>query len=304
MSSFSWYTFDMLTRFGHTKAIRIKACKRVIRIAFFMPEINQYLLWKGMHRQERTVKSYAPWINKFSEKTQQKGIGEVEFNDISGFSIFLKQNYAPKTQEYAMTVIRDYVGYWIKRKPLKIILDDVRVHRARSISHKPVTPEEYVSILEKMSVQDLSGLRDVVLVRMLYDTGARISEICALKKDDFDLVNRYAQIPNAKRKDDGFIFWSTDTNEFLRIYLDQKPAKIFPTIRTCQRIIQKYADLAGIKKHITCHSFRHSKAWRVLDNGGTVKDVQSILRHKSPVSSFRYLDWHAQKNREQAEKFL
>lgn len=138
---------------------------------------------------------------------------------------------------------------------------------------------------------------------MLYDTGCRISELVSCLS--FDTEKRIAKINNAKRDDEGFIFWGNDTNTFLRTYLDQNPSPIFPTIRQCQRILQGYCRLAKINKPITCHSFRHSKAWRILDTqGGTVKDVQAILRHKSPLSSFKYLDWDFEKKKERAEKFF
>ena len=268
-------------------------------------ESGQYLQWKGTYRPDTTVLSYEHWIDKFTESTG-KGIEEVEFSDIATFNLMLQENYAPKTQEFAMSILHDYVGYWSKRKPLKILLDDIRVRKSRANSHKPITPEEYVSMLSFIKVTTLSGLRDNALVRLLYDTGARISEISSLTMGAVDLVARQAQIHTAKRREDGFIFWGKDTNEFLRVYIEQtKPEEdIFPCVRTCQRIVRRYALMAGIKKHITAHSFRHGKAWRVLDGGGTVKDVQLILRHKNPASSFKYFDFHEQKNRERAERFL
>jgi len=303
-----WYTYCVLNfRFEYSKGILTQSLQAVSWYSFFMyaKEENQYLAWKGTYRPAATVSKYEQWLDRFTESAG-KGIEEVTPTDIATFSLSLQENYAPKTQEYAMTILHDYVGYWAKRKPLKILLDDIRVRRSRANSHKPITPEEYVSMLSFIKVTPLSGLRDNALVRLLYDTGARISEIASLSVEACDLVARQAQIHTAKRREDGFIFWGKDTNEFLRVYIEQTQpeGEIFPCVRTCQRIVKKYALLAGIKKHITAHSFRHGKAWRVLDNGGTVKDVQLILRHKDPASSFKYFDFHEQKNRERAERFL
>jgi integrase len=268
-------------------------------------EAKQYLEWKGTYLPKKTVKAYGRWVNRFGLE-MGRGIAEILPYDIYDFSQRIQdKGYKPKTLEYSMTILKDYVGYWSKRKPLKIIQDDVRPPRAEYNPPDPVTPEEYVSMMTFIKPTTDKGLRDLVLLRMLYDTGARISEVAGLMRSDLR-PNNCAHIRTAKgkgRKD--YIFWGSDTAKFLEVYLDITDGEeVFPSIRTCQRIIQRYANLAGLKKRITCHSFRHGKAWRVLDNGGTVKDVQAILRHKSPISSFKYLNWNFSKTMERAQKFL
>jgi integrase/recombinase XerD len=266
-------------------------------------EIQQYLEWKETYLPISTVKSYKRWVAIFGKITQ-KGIEQVKPEDIFKFCNQLKIKYSPKTIEYAMTILKDYVGYWSRRKQLKIIQDDVKPPRAIADSYEPITTAEYLAILTHIKPVTLEGLRDLVVIRLLYDTGARISEICKLTPEKLDTVNRTIKIKNAKRKDNGNLFWGEDTNYFLKTYIDQSPQPFFPSKRTCERIIQRYVNEAGIKKRIVCHSFRHGKAWKILDNGGTVKDVQAILRHKSPISSFRYLQWHSAKIQERAQRFL
>ena len=267
-----------------------------------MQEIQEYLQWKATHRKEVTAKRYEIWIRRFYS-VSKCNIAKATFSDVLKFHKLLLE-YSPKTQEFAMAILHDYVSYYSKRRKLKLILDDIRVQRGRSHSHKPITPEEYITMMTWVYPTNITKLRDLCLIRLLYDTGARISEICTLTYDIIDTEARTAEIQNAKRRDDGYIFWGNDTNEFLKTYLDNVKGNLFPSVRQCQRILQKYVNKAGIEKRITPHSFRHSKAWRILDNGGTVKDVQAILRHKSPMSSFKYLDWHQAKNQERAQQFM
>lgn len=201
-----------------------------------------------------------------------------------------------------MAVLRDFVGFYSEKYKWDIHREDVKIPKARGHSHLPVTEEEYITILTWIHPDTINGLRDLVLVRMLYDTGCRISELVGCKT--FDTEQRMAKIDNAKRDDEGYLFWGNDTNVFLQTYLGQNPSPIFPTVRQCQRILQGYCQIAKIEKHITCHSFRHGKAWRILEKSGSVKDVQAILRHKSPLSSFKYLEWDFEKKKERAEKFF
>jgi integrase/recombinase XerD len=282
-------------------------CQAVICVVFFImwrKEIQQYLQWKGTYRPNSTVTIYSRWINRFASQAQ-KGIEKITPKDIHQFSEWLKnEEYKPKTIEHAMNILKDYVNYWTKRKTLKIISDDVKPPRAIADSYEPITTAEYLAILTHIKPVTVKGLRDLVLIRLLHDTGARISEVAYLEPQNFDTVNRTIKIKNAKRYDKGNLFWSNDTNHFLKTYIEQNPEPFFPCVRTCQRIIQKYANLAKLDKKITCHSFRHGKAWKILDNGGTVKDVQAILRHKHPISSFKYLNWHTAKIQARAEKFL
>lgn len=220
------------------------------------------------------------------------------------YQTLLQKRYSSGTVTYAITVLHAFITFSGRHGALQISSKDVRTPKSYSRPHLAVSDVEYVTILTWIKPDTIEGLRDSCLIRLLYDTGARISEICALQVADLDLVHRCAYIPNAQRNDEGWIFWGHDTNKFLKYWVDQRPKELFPGVRTCQRIIQKYVDLAKIGKKVTAHSFRHSLAHRVLDQGGNVKEIQTLLRHKSPISSFRYLELNVTEKRKIATKYL
>ena len=76
------------------------------------------------------------------------------------------------------------------------------------------------------------------------------------------------------------------------------------TTRTIQRWIGEICDLAMITKNLTPHSFRHGKAHAMLDEGATVRDVQAVLRHVKPESSFHYMRVSKSKFMSIANKYL
>lgn len=101
------------------------------------------------------------------------------------------------------------------------------------------------------------------------------------------IKNTHAVINTEKTSDKRLIVWGKDTEVFLKLWLSWKIP--WPSLRQCERTVRKYAKIAKIEKKITAHSFRHSKAHLILDNGGTVKDISEVLGHKDPASSFHYL---------------
>jgi site-specific recombinase XerD len=280
-------------------------------------EIKLYLDWKGTYTKEKTVNNYRPWIKKFNDLIGKK-IEDIDLEDIIKYSSFLKENYAPKSVTMGMTVMRNFLVFWKRRRVMDIIIEDIRVPKTRSNSHEPINSRDYVLMLAEIDVNDFAGARDNVIIRMLYDTGMRIGELCSLDASGVDLDMKYAVTETEKTDKTRMVFWGNDTNEFLKYYLEERKENTKEgeralfinlagsrlTTRSSERIIQKYLILANIDKKIVPHSFRHGKAHAILDNGGTVKDVQYILGHQSPVSSFSYLNFNDVEQNKRAFSFL
>lgn len=267
-----------------------------------MQYVEDYLDRKRVCDKKKTVEQYRHWIEKFHEQTG-KGINGIVFGDVVQWSEFLRENYSSGTVRFVVGATKNYLAFHQKRG-LKIEADEIRVPRARTESYEPITPEEYVSMLSFVKTDTLMGLRDTVILRVLYDTGARIGEIASIERGSIDLESRTAEIWTEKTVTKRLIAWGNDTNSFLTAWMDMKAGKVFPSARTIERTVRRYAELAKIKKRIVPHSFRHGKAHLILDNGGTVKDVQETLGHLSPTSSFRYLNLNRAEKMRRLEKWL
>jgi integrase/recombinase XerD len=274
---------------------------------------EEYLKWKSSYTIS-AGKSYASWVRGF-RGISGKGIEEATLPDMLTYSERVRERYSPGTAQLAITVIRDYASFVSRRKKLLFDYHDIRSPRGRTTPYEPITEIEYVTMLTWARVDTLWHARDNLLLRMLYDTGMRISELLSLDFEDIDIANRQAFVDTRKTTDRRLVFWGKDTNEFLQNYMERRGADSGPifvgerdgwrlTVRSAERIIREFCRKAGIRKRIVCHSFRHGKAWRVLDNGGTVKDVQFILGHRNPVSSFYYLNLYDHDQTERARRFL
>lgn len=274
---------------------------------------NEYLRWKSSYTL-RAGTSYAPWVHAFRTLTG-KDIEEATLDDALLYSEKIREKYSPGTATLAITVIKDYASFASRKGKLLFDYRDIRAPRGRAVPYEPITETEYVTLLTWPRLATLTGARDNLLLRMLYDTGMRISELLSLDFEAVDIISRQAFVDTRKTTDRRLIFWGKDTNEFLRDYMNRRAVSSGPifvnenfghrlTNRSAERIIEGYCKKAGIKKRIVCHSFRHGKAWRVLDNGGTVKDVQFILGHRNPVSSFHYLNLYEKDQVDRARRFM
>jgi len=258
---------------------------------------EEYLEWKASYTTS-AYKTYAPFVRLFDS------LGKPDIRTLIRYSESLQEHYSARSASFGTAVAKDYVGYLSRRRKTKLTREDIRVPRAPSNPHPHISAEEYVSMLSFAKADSVTGLRDNVLLRLLYDTGARIGELVSVSREDLDIENRIAEIRTEKTRTRRIIVWGRDTNTFLREYLDQEPTGFLPSKRQCERIVRKYATLAKIPKHVTCHSFRHTRAHVILDNGGTVKDVQETLGHLDPRSSFAYLSMSKQEAIDRTRRFL
>jgi len=140
--------------------------------------------------------------------------------------------------------------------------------------------------------RNFSGLRDYLLIHLLYDTGARISELLSLKNQDIDFDRRVFYVLGKSRKAREVPFGRTSF-EILSHYLRMKDGlfgeneciflanngKVFSRRQAAKNIerIGKNAGIHGVR--ISPHTFRHTFAKNYLLNGGDVFSLKDILGH-------------------------
>lgn len=250
-----------------------------------------------------------------------KDVENAEVGDIIIFRRWLDARYQPKSIEIAMVVVKNYFKFHKLSGVNCMSPELVRVPRSAANSYQAISFEEYCSILSFIHPTDFWELQKLIIIRLLYETGVRVSELCDLNISDFNPDKNNTAIRTKKTVKIRQIFWSAETHMFLREFLIQRkimnstpaffiarfmdgtPTKRMTT-RTVQRIIKALCEKAKIEKKISPHSFRHGKAHRVLDLGGNPKDIQAILGHCDPSSSFTYMQWNNKEFEKRAKMFL
>ena len=162
------------------------------------------------------------------------------------------------------------------------------------------------AVLNKNEVSQIIDLasrkpKDYAIVATLYSTGLRISELCNLKIKDIDSQNMILHVRQGKGGKDRKVQLSLFLLDILRDYYRScyiKPTDwLFPGrsedgkmhTSTIQRFMQRLSRESGLNKKITPHTFRHSFATHLLEDGTDLRTIQALLGHSSIQTTEKYL---------------
>jgi integrase/recombinase XerD len=160
---------------------------------------------------------------------------------------------------------------------------------------------EILSLTEVHLVLNLlQNLKHRMMLQVMYTAGLRRSELLNLKPKDIDSANGCIMVRQGKGKKDRKTLLSIKVLEELRVYYKifrpsvylfepsgKKGIKMSP--RTLEYIVKDVVAKAGIKKDVSCHTFRHSFATHLLDQGTSLKVIQELLGHTSIRTTSIYL---------------
>lgn len=209
------------------------------------------------------------------------------------------ESLKPITQSYYLIALRGFLKYLAKRGINSL---DPSLVELPHVIRKQVTFlhfDEVERLLEQIDTSTETGLRDRAIIELLFSGGLRVSELVKLNRDSINL-DRREFIVRGKGSKDRPVFISPATADWVSAYLDERKDTLTPlflnnsrrqgevstsgdfrrlTARSIERIVEKYARLAGITKHVSPHTLRHSFATDLLMNGADIRSVQTMLGH-------------------------
>jgi integrase/recombinase XerD len=168
-----------------------------------------------------------------------------------------------------------------------------------------LTPEEARKVIETPDTGCLLGYRDRTILETFYATGIRKSELMNLTVNDVNLEEGVLRINGGKFNKDRVVPLTRLASSFLETYLKAiRPAllqgRVSDRVFISQRagplsknalgeLVEKYARMAGLSKHVTCHIWRHSCATHLVQNKASLRHVQELLGHRDLSTTERYL---------------
>jgi len=168
-----------------------------------------------------------------------------------------------------------------------------------------LTIPEARRIIEAPNTQSVLGYRDRTILETLYATGIRKNELMNLTLADVNLEEELLRINGGKEAKDRVVPLTAVACSFLESYIKGIRAKLlgaktskrlFLSLRglpiarnTLGSVVEKYARQARVKKHVTCHLWRHTCATHLLQRKANLRHVQEILGHRSLATTERYL---------------
>jgi integrase/recombinase XerD len=157
-------------------------------------------------------------------------------------------------------------------------------------------------VIDKKSYSHHEALRNIVVLELLFSTGARVSEIANLQKDSINLLSGSIIIKGKGNKERIIHVCNRETLDILRNYYTLFKDKIEAangaflvnrfsnklSDQSIRNMVKVMAGKAGIKKHITPHIFRHSFATLLLEKDVDIKYIQAMLGHSSILTTQIY----------------
>lgn len=227
------------------------------------------------------------------------------------------------TENYHMLALRAFLRYLAWRGIRSLSPEKVPIAKQGDREISFLEADEVKSIIGKPDTRKLSGLRDKAILELLFSTGLRVSELVSLNTDDINFERGEISVLG-KGKKIRVVFLSPEALEIVDQYLKNRGFKkpipgslnqsiedpLFLsrkedrlTVRSIERIVAKYAAMAGITKKVSPHTLRHSFATDLLIAGADIRSVQSMLGHSSITTTQVYTHVTDQHLREIHQKF-
>ena len=240
-----------------------------------------------------TVLSYKNDISHFFKHIGDVNLSDVTSRDVRAWvSVLSEEGIAPRSINRKLTAVRSFF-YFLQRQG-KLTQNVARkVHTLKAKKRLPffVEEEKMTTLLDKIEfANDFAGLRDKVVIELLYTTGIRRSELLGLTLKSIDWAESSLKVLG-KRKKERIIPLLPECASLIKEYLHERE-KISqcdflietdtgekPYANLIYRIVQKYlGEVTTIDKK-SPHVLRHSFATHLLNNGADINDIKELLGH-------------------------
>ena len=272
--------------------------------------IMQYLEYLEIERgrSDKTIANYHHYLERLSDFAGDISTKDIDAELIRKWRLWLNrlasgrgEDLAKVTQNYHLIALRNFLRWCLRRDIVTLSPDKIELVKVAKKDVNFLSSEEVERLISSPDPSTNAGLRDKAILELLFSSGLRVSELVGLNRDHINLRRREFTVRGKGQKDRP-IFVSIEAAQWLQKYLDRRTDNLPPlfisvgshhsassndgnfkrlTARSIQRIIQKYALLAGITKHVSPHTLRHSFATDLLMNGADIRSVQTLLGHSN-----------------------
>lgn len=278
--------------------------------------IQEYLEYLAIERgrSKKTIANYSHYLTRLVDYAGDMPISELTPDIVRKWRLWLNDlgsdrsdELGKATQNYHLIALRNFLKYCHKRGIAAMSADQIELAKVARSKVTFLNPDELERLFAQPNTQEVSGLRDKAILELLYSSGLRVSELTGLDIAHVNLTRREFTVRGKGQKDRP-VFISEEAARWVQLYVDKRtdnlPALFISyggkavtntsgnyrrlTPRSIQRTIARYALLAGITKHVSPHTLRHSFATDLLMNGADLRSVQAMLGHSNIATTQIY----------------
>lgn len=254
---------------------------------------------------KKTLKAYRIDLRQFSEQICTTKVSGINSVILEKYIAMLHQYYQPKTAKRKIASLKAFFHFLeykdlIKQNPF----NRLQLHFREPVKLPKTIPLDIVETLlttiynqhrdAKTDYQKRNSLRDAAVIELLFASGMRISELCALHTDDINLYDGTILIYGKGSKERRIQIGNESVIRILKEYHTNFREEICRcnhffanqngkplSDQAVRRMINKYSSLAAIEMHITPHMFRHTFATCLLEADVDIRYIQEMLGHSS-----------------------
>ena len=290
-----------------------------------LKHINNFLDWIDIEKglSSKTQENYKRFLDKFLFWLKKNNLEDILPHQLTpehiwDYRVFLSRQSPTRnnqplkrtTQNYYLIALRALLGYFIAKDIVSLPPDKIALSKPdKEKTVKFLTLEQLNKLFSAPDTSNIRGLRDRAMLEAFFSTGMRISELTSLNMEQIKINPGMTDLELGIVGKGGrarTVYFSKGAIEWLGKYLDtrnnedakekalfinyrsRKSASRRLTPRAIEKIIKKYAIIAGLPITTTPHVLRHSFATDLLIQGVDLRMVQEFLGHKNILATQIY----------------
>ncbi len=280
---------------------------------------RQFLEYMEIERGRalRTIENYDHYLSVFLDQTGISSPADITNEKVREFRLWLNrqsngnnrqtgETMKKKTQNYYLIALRTFLKFLAKRGIPSLASDQIELAKIEQRHIDVITQEELYRLLDAPNKEDSPEKlwRGKAILELLFSTGLRVSELCSLtrdldlQRDEFSIRGKGGKVrvvflsSEAKHAVTEYLKTRKDLSDalFVKVQSENAQTDISKGLdrRSIERIVKRYATLAGITKKVTPHVLRHCFATDLLSNGADLRSVQALLGHANIMTTQVY----------------
>ena len=264
---------------------------------------------------ENSLTSYGRDLRYFLDFLQYRDLDllKVTATVLSDFEVWLKdRSLAVSSINRTNSAVKSFLIYCAREYDLNLPTGEISSHKIARKLPKALTIDEITSLIESAkSLSEVTSLRDVALLELLYSTGGRVSEIIGININDLSKVETDNEvIQTIKLRGKGSKERIVPIGSYALSALDNYLIRVRPSLaaksgknesalflnsrggrlsrQSAWNIVLHSAQVCGLEGKVSPHVFRHSYATHLLDGGADIRVVQELLGHSSVTTTQIY----------------
>lgn len=274
--------------------------------------ISDYKSYLRIERglSDNTISNYGRDLKKLTTYLQTldhlKNPLSIEKEDLQDFIYTIAKEVKPRSQSRIISGLKGFFTY--------LVFEDYRDDNPMDLIESPkigrklpdtLSENEIDALIAAIDLSKPQGERNRAIIEMLYSCGLRVSELTNLKLSDLYFDEGFINIIGKGDKQ-RFVPINEYTQKYINIYTGEirNHMKVVPqskdilflnrrgkqlTRAMIFSIVKTLAQKAGITKNISPHTFRHSFATHLLQNGADLRSIQQMLGHESITTTEIYM---------------